>query len=165
MMPLNCIEFSDDTMTKQRKNQRNQRYDGPTPRPTLSNTTHSTPTSWSWVAPTRPANKLSWEEMQERRKNALCFNCNEKFTLGHRCQGPLAFFIEKTMMSIVRIWAMSCTNSTIRDRYSLSTLLRGAPGQRQCGWEQWWANMSWWLSLIVGQPTIFWIKRLPKLCA
>jgi hypothetical protein len=38
--------------------------------------------------------KLSWEEMQKRREKGLCFGCNKKFTLGHRCQTPQAFVIE-----------------------------------------------------------------------
>ncbi|RVW32935.1 hypothetical protein CK203_112638 [Vitis vinifera] len=32
--------------------------------------------------------RLSWEEMQKRRAQGLCFNCDEKFTSGHRCKGP-----------------------------------------------------------------------------
>lgn len=30
---------------------------------------------------------LSWDEMQRRRAQGLCFNCNEKLTMGHKCQG------------------------------------------------------------------------------
>lgn len=40
------------------------------------------------------AKKLSWEEMQKRREKGLCFGCNEKFTPGHRCQKPQAFWIK-----------------------------------------------------------------------
>ena len=32
--------------------------------------------------------RLSWEEMQKRRTQALCFNCEEKFTPGHKCKHP-----------------------------------------------------------------------------
>ena len=32
--------------------------------------------------------RLSWEEMQKRRTQGLCFNCDEKFTPGHKCKGP-----------------------------------------------------------------------------
>ena len=32
--------------------------------------------------------RLNWEEMQKRRTQGLCFNCNEKFTPGHKCKGP-----------------------------------------------------------------------------
>ena len=38
--------------------------------------------------------KISWEEMQRWREKGLCFNCNEKFTLGHRCATSQAFVIE-----------------------------------------------------------------------
>lgn len=33
-----------------------------------------------------PIKRMSWEEMQKRRAQGLCFNCNEKFTPGHKCQ-------------------------------------------------------------------------------
>ena len=32
--------------------------------------------------------QLSWEEMQKRQTQGLCFNCDEKFTPGHKCKGP-----------------------------------------------------------------------------
>ena len=32
--------------------------------------------------------RLSWEEMQKRRTQGLCFNCDEKFTPEHKCKGP-----------------------------------------------------------------------------
>jgi hypothetical protein len=38
--------------------------------------------------------KLSWEEMQKRRVQGLCFNCTERFTPGHRCAVPHVFIIE-----------------------------------------------------------------------
>jgi hypothetical protein len=38
--------------------------------------------------------KLSWDEMQQRREKGLCFNCNEWYTLGHRCTVPQLFIIE-----------------------------------------------------------------------
>ena len=31
---------------------------------------------------------LSWEEMQKRRTQGLCINCDDKFTSGHKCKGP-----------------------------------------------------------------------------
>ena len=34
---------------------------------------------------TTPIKHLSKAEMQERRENGLCYNCDEKFTWGHRC--------------------------------------------------------------------------------
>jgi hypothetical protein len=38
--------------------------------------------------------KLSWEAMQKRRKKGLCFNWDERFTLGHRCEVKHLFIIE-----------------------------------------------------------------------
>ena len=35
-----------------------------------------------------PYKRLSWEEMQKRRAQGLCFNCDERFTSGHRCRQP-----------------------------------------------------------------------------
>lgn len=34
-----------------------------------------------------PMKRLSWEEMQKSRAQGLCFNGDEKFTLGHKCKG------------------------------------------------------------------------------
>ena len=39
--------------------------------------------------------KLTWDEMQKRRAQGLCFNCPEKFTAGHRCQGPTLMLLEE----------------------------------------------------------------------
>jgi hypothetical protein len=38
--------------------------------------------------------RLSWDEMQKRRTHGLCFNCEEKFTPGHRCNGPQLLLLE-----------------------------------------------------------------------
>jgi hypothetical protein len=38
--------------------------------------------------------KLSWDEMQQRREKRLCFNCNERYTPGHRCAVLRLFIIE-----------------------------------------------------------------------
>ena len=40
------------------------------------------------IAPVALVLQLSWEEMQRRHLQGLCFNCNERFTVGHKCQGP-----------------------------------------------------------------------------
>ena len=34
---------------------------------------------------TTPIKHLSEAEMQEHQENGLCYNCDEKFTRGHRC--------------------------------------------------------------------------------
>ena len=38
--------------------------------------------------------KMSWEEMQKHCENGLCFNYNDRFTSGHRCQVSHMFVIE-----------------------------------------------------------------------
>jgi hypothetical protein len=35
--------------------------------------------------PTVPVRRLTWDEMQRRRAQNLCFNCNDRFTTGHKC--------------------------------------------------------------------------------
>ena len=41
-----------------------------------------------------PYKRLSWEEMQKRRAQGLCFNCDERFTSGHRCRQPQLLLLE-----------------------------------------------------------------------
>ncbi|KAL5582355.1 hypothetical protein UlMin_014797 [Ulmus minor] len=41
-----------------------------------------------------PVKRLPWEEMQRRRAQGLCFNCDDKFTSGHRCKGPQLLLLE-----------------------------------------------------------------------
>ena len=41
-----------------------------------------------------PKKKLTWDEMQNRRTQGLCFNCDEKFTPGHRCKGSTLLLLE-----------------------------------------------------------------------
>lgn len=38
--------------------------------------------------------RITWEEMQKRREKGLCFNCDEKFTPGHKCKTKQAFLID-----------------------------------------------------------------------
>lgn len=44
--------------------------------------------------PANPIRRLSWEEIQRRRAQNLCFNCNERFTAGHKCQGSRILMLE-----------------------------------------------------------------------
>ncbi|GJX15830.1 hypothetical protein Tco_0216662 [Tanacetum coccineum] len=32
--------------------------------------------------------RLTWDDIQKRRAQGLCFNCDEKFSVGHKCKGP-----------------------------------------------------------------------------
>lgn len=49
------------------------------------NTTRPTPTG---------VRRLPWDEMQKRREQGLCFNCDEKFVPGHKCKVKQAYLIE-----------------------------------------------------------------------
>lgn len=45
-------------------------------------------------SPASPIKRLSWDEMQRRRAQGLCFNCNDKFTAGHKCRGPQLLLLD-----------------------------------------------------------------------
>ena len=45
-------------------------------------------------APSRPFRTLSPQEMAERRKHGLCYNCDEQYIRGHKC--PRLFYLEVT---------------------------------------------------------------------
>lgn len=44
--------------------------------------------------PTGPMKRLSWEEMQRKRAQGLCFNYDDKFSWGHKCKGPQLLLLE-----------------------------------------------------------------------
>ncbi|KAH9718389.1 hypothetical protein KPL71_022207 [Citrus sinensis] len=46
------------------------------------------------ASPAVPFKKLSWEEMQRRKAQGLCFTCNEKFTIGHKCSKAQLLILE-----------------------------------------------------------------------
>jgi hypothetical protein len=41
-----------------------------------------------------PMKRLTWYEMQSRRAQGLCFNCDERFVPGHKCKGPQLMKLE-----------------------------------------------------------------------
>ncbi|KAF2283258.1 hypothetical protein GH714_043610 [Hevea brasiliensis] len=41
-----------------------------------------------------PTKRLTWNEMQKRQAQGLCFNCDEKFTTGHCCKGPQLLILD-----------------------------------------------------------------------
>ncbi|KAH9763048.1 hypothetical protein KPL70_001041 [Citrus sinensis] len=63
-------------------------------RPPLLNRVPTTSTTMNRSNPTATPKRLSWDEMQKRRTQGLCFNCNEKFTPRHKCQGPQLLLLE-----------------------------------------------------------------------
>ena len=44
--------------------------------------------------PAAPVKRLTWEEMQRKQAQGLCFHFNERFTAGHRCQRPQLLLLE-----------------------------------------------------------------------
>ena len=52
------------------------------------------PATTTIQAPPRPLRRLSPAEMAERRRQGLCFNCDEQYVRGHKCQR--LFYLEVT---------------------------------------------------------------------
>ena len=63
-------------------------------RPPQVNRTPLTLPSTARATPNAPFRRLPWEEMQKCRAQGLCFNCNERFTVGHKCQGMQLLLLE-----------------------------------------------------------------------
>lgn len=59
-------------------------------RPSLQSSSFS-PTK---IKQTTPVKRLTWDEMQKRRAQGLCFNCDDKFTPGHRCTKPQLLLLD-----------------------------------------------------------------------
>jgi len=81
--------MKDDQLSRQR------RFIRPAPSPPIRSTL--SPPSFNRAAPTVPTNpirRLTWEEMQRRRAQNLCFNCNDRFTAGHKCREPRILMLE-----------------------------------------------------------------------
>ena len=51
-----------------------------------------TPNPTGSATPTRTFRRLTPAEMQERRRQGLCYNCDEQYVRGHVC--PCLFFLE-----------------------------------------------------------------------
>ena len=50
----------------------------------------------SQIQSASPMKRLTWSEMQQRRAQGLCFNCDERFVLGHKCKGPQLLLLESS---------------------------------------------------------------------
>lgn len=48
----------------------------------------------SVTTPTVVVKRISWEKMQRKRAQGLCFNYTERFTPGHKCQVPQLLILE-----------------------------------------------------------------------
>lgn len=82
---LNLGEMRDDQITRQR------RFAQPTI--TRASTIMNNPiTTLALIQ--AAVKRISWEEMQKKRAQGRCFDCNYKFTLGHKCQAPQLMILE-----------------------------------------------------------------------
>jgi len=81
---ISFARMKDDQLIRQRK------FIRPAP-PVRASLALLPSTSATHVAPIR---RLSWDEMQRRRLQGLCFNCNERFTARHKCQGAKLLMLE-----------------------------------------------------------------------
>ena len=59
--------------------------------PTNRTTLNSSPTT---LKPITLVKQISWDEMQKRRAQGLCFNCDAKFVPEHKCKGPQLLLLE-----------------------------------------------------------------------
>ena len=81
---IKLVRMRDEQLTRQRK----------TTRPPFFSRAVRNPTTINRSPTTSSIKRLPWEEMQHRRALGLCFNCNERFTAGHKCQGPQLLLLE-----------------------------------------------------------------------
>ena len=47
-----------------------------------------------------PLQRLIGAQMEERRKQGLCYNCDEKWQMGHKCKGAKLFLLEEISMEV-----------------------------------------------------------------
>ncbi|KAL4341599.1 hypothetical protein GQ457_08G014550 [Hibiscus cannabinus] len=78
---VSLARMREEQLTRQRKLQRPTHFGTESSLPTKPNTT-------------LPMKRLTWSEMQKRRAQGLCFNCDEKFTTSHRCRGSQLLILE-----------------------------------------------------------------------
>ena len=63
--------------------------------------------------------------MQKRHAKGLCFNCNDKFVLGHKCNAMQAFLIERDELTLTEF---EKRKGEIEDNgYKLSTSISHIP--------------------------------------
>ncbi|XP_031254518.1 uncharacterized protein LOC116112528 [Pistacia vera] len=82
---IDLAKRQDEKLQKTKKVVGNFRNTNCIPSPTIPTTSNPTPVSVKPL-PTSAVKHLTFEEMRAKREKNLCFNCDEKFTPGHRCQ-------------------------------------------------------------------------------
>lgn len=81
---ISLARMKDEQLTRQKK----------LIRPTFNSRAPITPSVTNRNSPAVPYKRLSWEEMQRRRVQGLCFNCNDKLTAGHKCTRAQLLILE-----------------------------------------------------------------------
>ncbi|KAJ0031096.1 hypothetical protein Pint_13485 [Pistacia integerrima] len=82
---IDLAKRQDEKLQKTKKVVGNFRNTNRIPSPTIPTTSNPTPVSVKPL-PTSAVKRLTFEEMRAKRDKNLCFNYDEKFTPGHRCQ-------------------------------------------------------------------------------
>ncbi|XP_038986462.1 uncharacterized protein LOC120111962 [Phoenix dactylifera] len=117
---ISVARMKDEQITRRRKQLRTEPV-RPTPaRFMAAAPPTSVPTATKQVVGS-PIKRLLWDEMQRRRERGLCFNCNERFTPGHRCKTPQLFLIE---------------NAATTDEEECTNQPRNEPVMNKLEWEE-----------------------------
>ncbi|KAF2317412.1 hypothetical protein GH714_021927 [Hevea brasiliensis] len=94
--------------------------------------------------PTTPVKRLTWEEMQKRRADGLCFNCDEKFVPGHRCSKPNCFYstVDVILMMTRKMMPQSLRFLCMRLQDGLRLWLQRL-GTVACNWKDLTMDFKW----------------------
>lgn len=84
-------------------------------RPTLPNRTPLALPPPKFVS-SSPVKRLTWDEMQRRHAQGLCFSCNERFTAGHKCQGPQLLLLKSYVKPAKVVCEEVTDDTTVEDK-------------------------------------------------
>jgi len=99
--------------------------------------------------------RLTWKEMQKQRAQGICFNCDDKFTLDHKCRGPRLFWLEGSYS--LNDEAEINEETIIEPEISLHALTGWSTSSTMRVRSD---PMRWLSSLIVVPPIILLVRRL-----
>ncbi|KAF2310230.1 hypothetical protein GH714_007321 [Hevea brasiliensis] len=79
--------------------------------------------------PTTPVKRLTWEEMQKRRADGLCFNCDEKFVpgTGWSSAGTMRVAIQINSIELIALIDSGSTHNFINEKIAEILKLPGKP--------------------------------------
>ena len=150
---ISLARMRDDQLTRQRRFTRPLQPNWP--QPDFSTQMKSKPT------PTMK--RLTWEEMQKRRAQGLCFNCDDKFTAGHKCRGPQLLLLEGNSIpnkedDIDEEIEEPAINEQTEPEISFHALT-GWSTPKPCGLQLRLGSMRWLSSLIVVPHTTLLVRK------